>query len=150
MFSRKTRVRARRVVRRGRRVAANAGKGIKGSAVEVIAGAGAYFLHSYARENFQAYRDNEYAPAVLLGVAGHVLKRSPKLAPAGHSLCGIAGFMAAETYDENKKQNANAPAAPAADPAQVQGFDIGAFNMGNPAVMLEQSPVAEAAAIPAF
>lgn len=128
----------KKLVRRVRRGASAAGKGMKGTMLEGVAGFAVYHLDKYASENFAQYRDNKYAPALVMALGGHMLKRSAKLAPAGHVAVGLGGFLLAEALDTSSTDTGPSAETPAA-PAETQGYDAGSF------LLLQQAQIAEMA-----
>lgn len=87
---------------RARAIGMSAARGIKGTAIDGVAGVAAYFAHSFASEKVDFVAKHWYAGPVGLALIGHVLKRKPKTMGIGASLLGAAGYAGALGYKLNK------------------------------------------------
>lgn len=96
-------------------------KGIGGSAIQGAAGVIAFYGHRMLASKVAFVQNKPLAAPAGMLVLGHVLKKSPKLAPLGAALCGVAGYAGAQVYELAKAAKAANP--PAAKPATTAGFD---------------------------
>lgn len=103
---------------RARNIGRAAAKGIGGTVLAGGVGAIGYGVHGMSSKitapggDMSKYPARFWIPGAAMLVAGHVMRRRPKLMLAGAALCGAAGFSIAEgaALAYTIKQNANAQA----------------------------------------
>jgi hypothetical protein len=110
---------------RGRRMLG----GVSGTALQATTGAVAYLGHYALNSRVDILQRNWWATPAIMGVAGHLMKRRPRLAPAGYALIGAAGYAMGLGYSASRAaaQTAQQQQAPAEAGALVNPRDTGAL-----------------------
>lgn len=115
--------RRRSVKTRVRRVGRAVGRGVKGSVLQLAAGAVGQLGSTAAAGRVGFLASNWWASPALVAVLGHLAKRRRKLAGIGDALLGAAGFQAAQQYQMNSGMVAQAAETGALYP----GYETGAL-----------------------
>jgi hypothetical protein len=116
---------------RARALGRGAVKGIGGTAMGMGVGAVGYAAHGLSSKltapngDMSKYPTRFWIPGAALAIAGHIMRRKPKLHDMGCALTGAAGFSLAEgaTLAYSIKQNATAQTS-----AGTQGLAPGMYN----------------------
>lgn len=80
-------------------------KGMKGSAMDGGVGIGTFYAARAAVDHSDTLKQPYYLPGLMFA-AGHIMGRKKKLMRAGIGLKAIAGFLAAQTYQQKADQKA--------------------------------------------
>lgn len=98
-------------------------KGVKGSAMDGAVGVGTFYLAQSAVNHSDTLKQPYYLPGIMFA-AGHLMGRKKKLMRAGIGLKAIAGFLAAQTYQQKQNEkNSGAAAQVAAPPKQAGAIE---------------------------
>lgn len=121
--------------RRGRNAGKKVGMSLRDGAMAGGVGAVAFFVHQQVAGRVQALGSRPWATPVLLGVAGHAIKRrSPT---AGIALQGAAGYaLGMALAAAHSKKHAEAAGLEYETGALVQPRDVGALVGGDVAAYL--------------
>lgn len=117
---------------RARALGKAAARGFGGTLVATGVGAVGYGVHNLASKltapngDMSKYTTRFWIPGVAMGIAGHFMRRRPKMALMGASLCGAAGFSIAEGANLAYTIKQNQKAQGSASQPGVQGLDTGA------------------------
>lgn len=93
----------------------------KSTFVQAIGGGVSYYAHKLGSDNVEFIGKNFWAGPVIMGVLGHLLKRSGQLREVGAAMVGAAGYSLALGYAANQSAKANTQTAGIVDVGYTGG-----------------------------
>lgn len=99
-------------------------KGLPQTGIQGGTGVGLFYIHRMLASKFPFLQNHPLAAPIGMIVAGHILKKRPKLGVIGPALIGAGGYAGAQVF-ELQKASASANTAPAAGTSGVEDNDTG-------------------------